>query len=445
MAKYQVEHQCGHGQTHDLIGRHKDRERKIEWLETTLCSDCFRAQIEVEREENAFKAAQEAREIGLPDLSGSEKQISWAQQLRAGFLAPFEAIFEEKSYYSLPAIELKREFRGHDELSRAVQSAAEKTNPDREPEAAGAQLCEAIQAVVFAFAATKTSAHWWIDNRYNLSAEFVKARRSEIAATFIAVAQGQSEGEVMEAQRRAEADKAAALALQKQAREEATIRPQNEVSPLSVEVRLEDGAVSVRTPYGLDGATALLKNLGYKWESPVWRKATTRFGDRDARAAQVVHDLLGAGFVIICQSAAIRERAIKADYVPEVTRYVTTLKEGGEHGGWFAIGWSKEDDLYAEAKSIKGARYSKPFIVVRPEMWEQVDDFAELNGCTILSPAKKLIEAQRALIADAVKVEVAPAPEPVELPPAAGKVPARLNAPETVGISADLMDDEGGA
>ena len=42
MAKYEVNHFCGHTQTHQLFGKHTERDRKIEWLGTTLCSDCYR-------------------------------------------------------------------------------------------------------------------------------------------------------------------------------------------------------------------------------------------------------------------------------------------------------------------------------------------------------------------------------------------------------------------
>lgn len=51
MAKYTVNHSCGHTQTHDLFGPGKERERKIAWLETTSCKECWKAeQREVRKE-----------------------------------------------------------------------------------------------------------------------------------------------------------------------------------------------------------------------------------------------------------------------------------------------------------------------------------------------------------------------------------------------------------
>lgn len=42
MAKYTVTHSCGHKQVHDLIGPGSERERKLAWLEGTVCRDCWR-------------------------------------------------------------------------------------------------------------------------------------------------------------------------------------------------------------------------------------------------------------------------------------------------------------------------------------------------------------------------------------------------------------------
>lgn len=44
MAKYNVDHICGHNQTHELFGPGKERDRKIAWLETTICTDCWKAE-----------------------------------------------------------------------------------------------------------------------------------------------------------------------------------------------------------------------------------------------------------------------------------------------------------------------------------------------------------------------------------------------------------------
>lgn len=453
MAKYTIDHSCGHEQTHDLIGRHKDRDRKIAWLETTLCADCYRAKIEREREEQAQKAAQDAQEVGLPDLTGTEKQIRWALQLRSEFLAPFEKPLPEGGIRFHHVSRVTNEFRGTDEFSTRLREAAalcresaaslskeEKEASEQEREE---RILSGVVSVATAFAASRTSAHWWIDHRYDLFSRFLTDRRAELAAVLEAALRGTSEAEVLEAQARVQVEKELAREQQNAAREEATLYPQSETSPLPVEVRLDEGAVVVRTPYGAENAVARLKELGFKWDRPVWRKSTTRFGDREHRAAQVVHDLLELGYPVVCQSANVRERALSGSYELEPTRFVNTIKkDAAQHGGWFAIGWSKEDDLYAEAKRLKGARYDKPFVVVPPKNWEQVADFAERNGCKILGTAQKLIEAQRAAEEEKIRVEVALAPEPGEMPAPLPATPAPLAVPVEVEVPSALQDEE---
>ena len=56
MAKYDITHECGHTETHNLIGPRRDRERRIQWLETSLCSECYRADLEKRRAEEIGRA-----------------------------------------------------------------------------------------------------------------------------------------------------------------------------------------------------------------------------------------------------------------------------------------------------------------------------------------------------------------------------------------------------
>ncbi len=81
MAKYEVQHSCGHTETISLFGKTADRERKIEWLEREgLCSECYKEMLEKKRNEEREAAQKRAEE--LPELQGTEKQIAWAITLR---------------------------------------------------------------------------------------------------------------------------------------------------------------------------------------------------------------------------------------------------------------------------------------------------------------------------------------------------------------------------
>ena len=82
MAQYTINHTCGHSAVHRLFGKHVDRERTIKYREQDVCPDCYKAQ-------QAAKI--DAASVGLPELTGSEKQIAWARKIRVKCLADIDA------------------------------------------------------------------------------------------------------------------------------------------------------------------------------------------------------------------------------------------------------------------------------------------------------------------------------------------------------------------
>lgn len=78
MAKYDVEcPSCGSSYQVSLFGNHKDREWKLENWDWT-CDECK----EKERQEANAQAAAANADAGLPPLTGSKKQIAWAETIR---------------------------------------------------------------------------------------------------------------------------------------------------------------------------------------------------------------------------------------------------------------------------------------------------------------------------------------------------------------------------
>lgn len=80
--KYSVTYACGHTKTVQLYGKNSERERKIAWMETIICPDCYKAKLEAEREAENEKSKEAAVQRGLCELSGSPKQIAWANTIR---------------------------------------------------------------------------------------------------------------------------------------------------------------------------------------------------------------------------------------------------------------------------------------------------------------------------------------------------------------------------
>ena len=59
------------------------------------CTDCYKARRSRERDENHARAAAEAQEMGWPVLTGSEKQIAWANTLREEIIGKLNDYLED--------------------------------------------------------------------------------------------------------------------------------------------------------------------------------------------------------------------------------------------------------------------------------------------------------------------------------------------------------------
>ena len=78
--KYDVTYTCGHVATIQLYGKTSERESRIKYLEgNCVCPECYKAQKDAERKAENEKAA-ETR--GMQELSGSPKQVAWANTIR---------------------------------------------------------------------------------------------------------------------------------------------------------------------------------------------------------------------------------------------------------------------------------------------------------------------------------------------------------------------------
>lgn len=95
MSKYSITHTCGHTVEKQLFGPHKERDSKIEWLESQPCLDCLRAEEARKRDEQNKAAAEANKLAGYEPLIGSEKQIAWAETIRREAIEAFAEVFEK--------------------------------------------------------------------------------------------------------------------------------------------------------------------------------------------------------------------------------------------------------------------------------------------------------------------------------------------------------------
>lgn len=98
---WEIEHSCGHVAERDLSERAPDKRAGFaKWLAGTDCFDCYKKKNDgdfekkrrAEQQEALSEAAVYEKRSGLEELSGSDKQIVWARQIRVQVLG---SLYEE--------------------------------------------------------------------------------------------------------------------------------------------------------------------------------------------------------------------------------------------------------------------------------------------------------------------------------------------------------------
>jgi lipopolysaccharide export LptBFGC system permease protein LptF len=83
MAWHDGTYSCGHQGRTQIYGKVSDRQYHADRHFDGICPDC----LEESRKAAAKEALQNAEACGLPTLTGSEKQVAWAAQIRQEILA----------------------------------------------------------------------------------------------------------------------------------------------------------------------------------------------------------------------------------------------------------------------------------------------------------------------------------------------------------------------
>ena len=133
-----ITYSCGHEGEIEVYGKADKRNYIVSMKERDLCPECYKKQ----QQEITIK---ETKESGFPELSGSEKQIDWANQIRI-------KAFKEFSDKERNARQLK--------LLKLIKRVPEETTT------------ETIEKEIKNYFETTTEAKEYIDNRGNYNLEF---------------------------------------------------------------------------------------------------------------------------------------------------------------------------------------------------------------------------------------------------------------------------------
>lgn len=206
------------------------------------------------------------------------------------------------------------------------------------------------------------------------------------------------------------------------------LRPPSPVAATLAWVSVEGERVRLHYPEKDERLRAVVKRMGYAWDESCWVKKAGQKTAR-ARAAELCRRLLEAGFCVVPPSPAVAELVISGDYADEPRRQVRVMTSG-DYRGWFALWWAKDEDLYNAAIQLTAARYSPPYVVVPPEHYAEVLDFAEVHGCQVTAAAVRRAEEAAAMLAGAWVVT-----------PEARDEPARVDERPTLEPEPGEIDD----
>lgn len=380
MPKHQVSCcDCGTAFKVHLEGPRRTREWRLknwDWR----CDACRQKAIERANAE----AASQAESMGLPELTGTEKQIPWAENIR------------------MERVENLREY-----AARCQER----------PRLLRLDHFEAEPAVTWILG--QTSAAWWINHRELGLRELLQQAHHAVQAS-----------------------DPVSQALKADADADATVRPPDPITETVAEITAAEDSVTIRFPEKRDDFRELVRfRLRYTWTGSAWVRKLSKFNGTPAdRAGEAGAKLLNAGFIIRIHDPETREKAVGATYIPECRRWIKA-RVSGKYAGWFSISWTRPDDFYSDAKRLPAARYDKPDVVVPAEHYNEVADFARINGFRISDGARALMGQA----ADAVDRALVASPEPADDEPPArrpddGK-PAPMDVPENVDVPEDFMDE----
>lgn len=349
MAWYYGTYSCGHEGRVNIIGKVKDRQWKADRHFEKLCPECWRKHLEKERERQNEEAAIKAAEMELPELQGTEKQVAWANTIRQNIIERLDELAQNE-----------RDIREFNFLYDCKLQ--------------GEDILKIRDFII----ENKTKASYFIDARNENIYRILKNEMKEALKTD-------------EEKAKEEIEKM----IETEIKAEATVQPKEKKYDTVAEIKVTDDKVSVYYPKNQEFYDIVKKQLGFKWSGSCWeKKISFRTGPAEDRAAELGNKLLNAGFPIMILDPDIRQKAITADYEPEHHRWISKLVSG-KYEGWFAIQWPYGEDFYSKARSLPESKWNSPNVVVKPEYYKEVEEFAELYDFRLSPGAKEIIKEQQ--------------------------------------------------
>lgn len=182
-----------------------------------------------------------------------------------------------------------------------------------------------------------------------------------------------------------------------------TVKTAETVKPGTAEIVIEKE--TIKAIYMRDSDfIAVVKALEFKWNGKCWEKKITKHNGGIHRAVELGHRLLKSGFAVNADKSLISDM-ISGTYEEECHNWIDAEENT------IVIAWEKytseSEGNYQEAKKIHGAKYKNKKMVVPAESFDEIRDFAEVNGFRITEEAEELMKKAEESRNNIATVEVA--------------------------------------
>lgn len=346
MAQYDGVYSCGHEGRVNIIGPMKNREWKRERIFSGLCPECRKKAQEEEREKKDCEAAMLSKEMELPILSGTEKQVKWANTLR------IEAINKMNMYAEQIGSGKKRctDYEGN----RFTVSTD--------------MILECIQ-----FACTEhTDAKFWIEHRTLYGSELALKLLKEL-----------SEKEKSEMPEDVKEE-------MKGEEERLTVKPEGQYKSGVASIECKENTIVAKYVKD-DEFIKIVKEKKYRWVGVWQREIDEKNGPIEDRAAELGNALLSKRFAVRFPDEKTKDMAVSGEFMQEQTRWISW----SEYAGKLAITWKERNDtLYEAARKLPGAKWDDGCMKVSVEFYREVQDFATTMGFSFSKEVQRRIEKQ---------------------------------------------------
>lgn len=377
--KYEVNYACGHTGTVQLFGKGSEREWRLKKMREDICPECAAK----EKKEIADKMIIEDRENALPDLTGSEKQIQWAIQIRR---------------------------KKMEEIDASVESYVENIGEDEKGK------LELVLKCLDLFRKNECSSREWIDMRNMEASEII----------YQAYLKYNADVKEMNEKRMVEEERETVE----------TLKPETPDTNLVAKVVVDENNVIVKLPEKNGKFIGLMKSWNFSFnKANAWERQFSNAMNVSAEnfAADIANRLLANGYIVRISDDAIREMVVKQTFEPERKKVVTEID------GKFAFRWISNLNWFDELKRLPKARWKNPFMLIPVEYHNDVFDFAEYNDFFITEKAHNL---KNKFVAELENAPVIEAKEdiPEEKKTDLTKPPVKLEV-EKIEIDRDLRDE----